>query len=1441
MNLGKSLLLLVINLIAFFANSQSILKKWDIAIGSTQESAFIQYAFNIVSDSILLVISFSGDDTLVNGTDSLKLDSIGGKDIALVWANKNGKFLKSKTLGGNQDDIIIDFISDNNSYWLLMSSNSNGGMLDVMSTDSAGYFPSQNVLVNISKSGSVLNSKTFKFGNVGAFPKSFIKFNSDTLIICDEPTKFYKSIVKRQQRIFAYCISLDSIVWNNLLSEKSTFTHPGRVGKIGNQIVKGDDIHSWKILNPSSGFIELDTIYPCNQNRFGSLFCQNSTNSSLFLTINAFNKNGIKTEDTRGQWDYWLVNLDESGNVLWDKTLGGNFDDGFGSIDNGIYRQAEQSYNLIQLDDNSIIISGFSKSNRFGDKSENRRGGFDFWTLLLDSMGNLLCDKTFGSKEDDIAHGLLQIGENSYLSWGYSEGGVQKDRTAKAQNSKVDNWLVGFCIAPPNELNIVNDTNLCQGDSMTLKAAKGYRYLWSTGDTLDQINISQTDSYFVQIIGKNNCISYSDTFYIEFWPYPKGTIKTSTGTTIFCNPDSIKLMVPNGYKSYYWSNGDTNSFIWTKRAGTYFIDIESFPYCFSRIDSITIESKNKPKAKFGVKELTYLCDSVLLLISDSSENAKKISIDFGDGKKPTSSLSNTYYASGNYSIKQKVTNSVCSDSFSYELVIDFGKTIISTIQINDTIFCAPDTAYFIFKSDTSIKSTWLKINDTLLVKKESPFLLISQGGKFKVEQRILSSNGCESVDSLVFKAYEKPNSIFSLIDIDTLCDTLKFIFNNKSEPHDISFGKGKYSLIENGITIASFTSQSDTFSYTANKNGIVNFSLGYNIGACQDSSSLDLIVNIPEFPEAKLQASSDGLCIGDSILIVNSSFHSTSHSYYLNRHHFDLEKMGMYFKIDSIGKFGIQLNAKNDFGCIDSLKIPLNIKVLNRPVATISLTNKNSLCSPAYFKAYSAGNGASFNYKWRLNPENLDFNGEEIEFILKFPQDSLSVLELKLFNDYCADSISEQIRVLESPNSDFWISDSAFCLPKAVKFENRSSRADSFFWEVNNVKLHQIDLFSKMFDSSGIYKIGIYSMLKNGCKDSLVKVNGIRVFDLPSAQFTIEHASGCSPIDLVIDIEKESQFGFNYFWKIDGRDSFSISSDFSFLLNGNSNTNRNLELLVRNDFCSDSFQRNVHFNGISTKVKPSLLNATVEIDSVIYLKWVSVENAFQYLIQTFENEKWVSLDVTQDSFYYHRPVDYNKNYLYRISAQDSCDNISLYSNEGTIIKLIANEGVNNQYILLNWDEYKDWDSGVKLYYVQQWNESTFISIDSTSQNNLLLESKRILNIDFLLFRILAVSQDQKYKSASWPTLFAPGNMDFIIPTGFSPNDDSVNDQLEIYSINKDSFIVQIFNKWGELVFTGNEQVFWNGQYLNEKVPIGNYLIIVSNENFVKSQIITLIR
>jgi hypothetical protein len=41
---------------------------------------------------------------------------------------------------------------------------------------------------------------------------------------------------------------------------------------------------------------------------------------------------GEKSENSRGEYDYWIVKIDREGNKLWDKTYGGNNYDGLGSI-----------------------------------------------------------------------------------------------------------------------------------------------------------------------------------------------------------------------------------------------------------------------------------------------------------------------------------------------------------------------------------------------------------------------------------------------------------------------------------------------------------------------------------------------------------------------------------------------------------------------------------------------------------------------------------------------------------------------------------------------------------------------------------------------------------------------------------------------------------------------------------------------------------------------------------------------------------------------------------------------------------------------------------------------------------------------------------------------------------------------------------------------------
>lgn len=95
----------------------------------------------------------------------------------------------------------------------------------------------------------------------------------------------------------------------------------------------------------------------------------------------------------------------------------------------------------------------------------------------------------------------------------------------------------------------------------------------------------------------------------------------------------------------------------------------------------------------------------------------------------------------------------------------------------------------------------------------------------------------------------------------------------------------------------------------------------------------------------------------------------------------------------------------------------------------------------------------------------------------------------------------------------------------------------------------------------------------------------------------------------------------------------------------------------------------------------------------------------------------------------------------------------------------------------------------------------------------------------------------------------PERIVFALPTAFSPNSDGVNDQFGLLYLRDDYvlFKLQIFNRWGELVFVSeNIQNKWNGFYKDKAAPIGVYiyqLLIVSNggEEELHSGNVTLVR
>ena len=91
--------------------------------------------------------------------------------------------------------------------------------------------------------------------------------------------------------------------------------------------------------------------------------------------------------------------------------------------------------------------------------------------------------------------------------------------------------------------------------------------------------------------------------------------------------------------------------------------------------------------------------------------------------------------------------------------------------------------------------------------------------------------------------------------------------------------------------------------------------------------------------------------------------------------------------------------------------------------------------------------------------------------------------------------------------------------------------------------------------------------------------------------------------------------------------------------------------------------------------------------------------------------------------------------------------------------------------------------------------------------------------------------------------------DIVIPTAFTPNDDSVNDTWELGSIDEiyPSNVVSIYNRWGSKVFESSSGTYnekpWNGNYNGNKLPVGSYYFIIEfNDNYTlnKTGIVTII-
>ena len=124
-----------------------------------------------------------------------------------------------------------------------------------------------------------------------------------------------------------------------------------------------------------------------------------------------------------GNKDYWIVKLDATGNITWQKSLGGSGGDDASSIQ--------------QTTDGGYIVSGYSESID-GDVTGNN-GNVDYWIVKLDATGNITWQKSLGGSYDDVAYSIQQTTDGGYIVAGLS---ASDDGDVTGNNGGVDSWIV---------------------------------------------------------------------------------------------------------------------------------------------------------------------------------------------------------------------------------------------------------------------------------------------------------------------------------------------------------------------------------------------------------------------------------------------------------------------------------------------------------------------------------------------------------------------------------------------------------------------------------------------------------------------------------------------------------------------------------------------------------------------------------------------------------------------------------------------------------------------------------------------------------------------------------------------------------------------------------------------------------------------------------------
>lgn len=177
----------------------------------------------------------------------------------------------------------------------------------------------------------------------------------------------------------------------------------------------------WVVKTDANGNLQWQKTYGGSDYEY-AFDIEKTTDNGYIIAGYTKSNNGDITLN-KGVTDYWVVKINTTGIIQWQKTFGGS------SID--------YAFSVKQTTDGGYILLGETSSTN-GDVVSNH-GSVDIWVLKLSSTGAIQWKKTYGGTGGDYASAINHTSDGGYIIGGNT---YSNDGDVTGYHSEGDYWII---------------------------------------------------------------------------------------------------------------------------------------------------------------------------------------------------------------------------------------------------------------------------------------------------------------------------------------------------------------------------------------------------------------------------------------------------------------------------------------------------------------------------------------------------------------------------------------------------------------------------------------------------------------------------------------------------------------------------------------------------------------------------------------------------------------------------------------------------------------------------------------------------------------------------------------------------------------------------------------------------------------------------------------